>query len=308
MLSVVRDFVTTCNRKRILIVFNPMAGNRKASRLRAVVRSLEALGAAVTIRETTGPRDASRIASECPASDWDAIVAAGGDGTLNEVINGRRPDGPAVALVPLGTANLAAMEMGISPRPAKIAQMIVEGPSRPAYVGTVNETRFLLMTGVGFDAHVVQSISTRVKRLIGKGAYILEVMSQLGRYRFPQFDIEIDGVKKQAASLIVANGHYYAGPYVCAAAASFDRPGLFACLFEKTGPVNVLRYGLNMLLGRLESGAGYEVVPANRIVVETPRNEPVQVDGDSGGQVPIVVEAQSDSVPLIRVPVFADGK
>lgn len=297
----------TLPRRRFLIVFNPTAGSRKVSRLRAVVDALEAQDASVTIRETTGPGDASRIAAECAASDWDAIVAAGGDGTLNEVINGWCENGPPVGLIPLGTANLAALEMGIPGSPKAIARMIVHGPQQPAYVGCVNERRFLLMVGVGFDAQVVRSISTRVKRLLGKGAYLLEVMTQLWRYGFPRFDIEIDGVKKQAASLIVANGHYYAGPYVCAAAANFDQPGLFACIFENSGPFHVLRYGLNMVLGRLEAGRGYQVVPARRIVIEAPHHEPVQIDGDSGGQVPIVIEAQPAAIPLIRMPASNNG-
>jgi YegS/Rv2252/BmrU family lipid kinase len=287
-------------REKVLVVFNPTAGNRKTSRLHGIVRELESLGASVSIHETTGPGDASHIASECRASDWDAIVAAGGDGTLNEVINGRQEDGPPVGLIPLGTANLAALEIGIVSRAAAIAEMIANGPVRPAYVGSVNDRKFLLMTGVGFDAHVVRSISTRVKRLLGKGAYVLEVMSQLVRYGFPLFDVEIDGVKRPAASLIVANGHYYAGPYICATKASFDQPGLFACIFEKPGPLNVLRYGLNMLLGRLEASSGYLVLPASRIVVQTPREEPFQIDGDSGGVVPMVIEARPNAIPLIR--------
>lgn len=294
-------------RRRLLIVFNPAAGSRKTSRLKSVVRALEASDAVVTLKETTGPGDASRIASECSSSDWDAIVAAGGDGTLNEVINGRRDDGPPVGLIPMGTANLAALEMGIGMAPESVARMIVLGPEHPAYVGRVNDRRFLLMTGVGFDAKIVQSVSKRVKRLLGKGAYVLEIMGQLWRYGFPRFDVEIDGVKTQAASLIVANGHYYAGPYVCAAAASFDQPGLFACVFEKSGSFNVLRYGLNLVCGRLESGNGYQVLAASRIVIDGPRDEPVQIDGDLGGRMPLVIEAETATIPIIRMPASDNG-
>lgn len=290
----------TPRRRRILIVFNPIAGRRRNLRLRAVVEALEALGTVVTVRETAGPGDASRITSEATLSDWDAIVAAGGDGTLNEVINGWHAESPPVGLIPLGTANLAALELGIRKAPRDIARMIVDGMPQPAYVGRVNGRRFLLMTGVGFDAEVVQCVSTGVKRLIGKGAYVLEFMAQLWRYRFPGFDVEIDGVKAQAASLIVANGHYYGGPYVCAAAATFDQPGLFACIFEKPGAFHALRYGLNMVLGRLERGGFYRVLPASRIVIHAPPGEPVQIDGDPGGQVPLVIESESAAIPLIR--------
>jgi len=289
-------------RRRILIVFNPAAGSRRASRLRAVVRALMDRGAEVKIRETMGPKDATEFASECTVADWDAIVAAGGDGTLNEVINGHRDGVPPVGLIPLGTANLAALEMEIGAPPATVAEMIVRGPVRPAYVGRVNERRFLLMTGVGFDAHVVRSVSSPLKRLIGKGAYALETARQMWRYGFPRFTIEIDGVARPAASVVVMKGRYYAGPYVCAADSRFDDPTLYACLFEKPGRLQVVRYAVNMLLGRLESCGGYRVMPAKRIVIDAPDDDPVQVDGDLGGRLPIVIEAAADAIPLIRMP------
>ena len=294
-------------RRKFLIVFNPNAGSRKVSRLRAIVEALEGQGASVTVQHTSGPGDAMVIASACLATDWDALIAAGGDGTLNEVINGWREECPPVGLIPLGTANLAALEMAIPKSPNEIARMLVHGPQQPAYTGRVNNQRFLLMTGVGFDAKIVQSVSTRVKRLLGKGAYGLEILNQLWRYGFPRFDVEIDGVRNQAASVIIANGHYYGGPYVCAQAANFDQPGLFACVFEKSGAFNVLRYGLNMLLGRLESGGDYRVIPARRIVIHAPHREPVQIDGDLGGTVPITVEVEPAPVLLIRMPASEGG-
>ncbi len=292
-------------RRRVLIVFNPTAGSRRQSRLRGIVEALIDAGAEVKVRDTTGPYDATHVTSECTMADWDAVAAAGGDGTLNEVINGHHAGVPPVALIPLGTGNLAALEMGIGSNPAAIARMIVEGPVRPAYAARVNDRRFLLMTGVGFDAQVVRDVSSPMKRMVGKGAYAFETLRQMVRYGFPNFDVKIDGVTHRAASMIAMKGHFYAGPYVCASGATFDTPSLHACLFENPGRFHVLRYGANMLLGCLESCSGYRVLPAQRIVIESPEDAPVQVDGDRGGNLPVVIEATAEPVPMIRMPAVA---
>ena len=98
-----------------------------------------------------------------------------------------------MALVPLGTANVLANEIGLATAPAAVARTIAGGASVRAYVGVANGRCFTAMAGAGFDAHVVANVSLRLKRLFGKGAYVVESLRQLWRFPFPRYRVTVDG-------------------------------------------------------------------------------------------------------------------
>jgi len=285
------------------VLFNPVAGRRKRRRLDALIAAIGRHGCIVMLRETAGPGDASRLAGAVTRAEADVLVVAGGDGTINEAVNGRPADGPPVAILPMGTANLLARELGLPSAVEGLARMVVYGPEEPAWPARVDERLFLLMAGAGFDAHVVARLPPGLKRVLGKGAYVLTSLRLLvGGFAYPAYEVDIDGMSCRAASVIVAKGHYYAGRYVCARAASVDRPDLQVCLFERPGRVQTIRYALGLLLGRLQKMAGYRVVPARRVAIRAPAGDPLQIDGDAAGALPTVLECASAPVPLVRLP------
>jgi YegS/Rv2252/BmrU family lipid kinase len=216
-------------------------------------------------------------------------VVAGGDGTVNEVINGLRPDTPPVALIPMGTANVLAAEIGLSSEPAEIARTIALGEARQVSLGEVNGKKFALMTGVGFDAFVVAAVSTSLKRMIGKGAYVLASLSQFLKGRLPRFEMHIDGVRYEAASMVIANARFYGGRFVCAPEARMDSDVLHVCLFERPGRFYVAAYALALLLGLLHRMPGYRILPAKRIDIRQPDGAAIQSDGDFIGLTPAQV-------------------
>ena len=110
--------------------------------------------------------------------------------------------------------------------------------------GLANGRGFLVMAGAGFDAHVVANVSPRLKRLLGKGAYVLETLRQLGRFSFPRYRVTIDGTVHEAASVIVARGHFYGGRFVVAPEARLDRDELHVCLFRKGGRLQTILYAI----------------------------------------------------------------
>ena len=120
---------------RILIIHNPTSGRRRGS-LRDVIAHLEKMACHVTVHQTTCRGDAQAVTSRTTGAQYDRIVVAGGDGTVNEVINGLTPDLPPVALIPMGTANVLAAEIGLSSRSAEIARTIVLGDARPSALAT----------------------------------------------------------------------------------------------------------------------------------------------------------------------------
>lgn len=276
--------------RRVTVIFNPTSGRRRRRRLAAVLKALESAGCAVTLRETTKRGDAEAFAREASCATCDRLVAAGGDGTINEVINGLSDAALPLALVPLGTANVLAAEIGLSTRTADIVRAILHGTPRPVFLGRANARKFAMMAGVGFDALAVTRVDLAIKRRTGKFAYVLAGLIQLARQKPTLYDVEIDGKSYRAASAIVAKGHFYAGRYICAPAARLDRPQFEICLFTRPGRWNVLRYALALALNRLGRLPDVTVVPGHRVHITGLAGDPVQSDGDIIALLPVEME------------------
>ena len=288
----------TADARRILIIHNPMSG-RGPGPLREVVAHLERLGCRITVRPTTCRGDAPVFASEASEAEFDRIVVCGGDGTINEAVNGLTAKSPPLAIIPAGTANVLAAELGLSSDPKEIADAIVTGEARAVSLGEINGHKFLLMAGVGFDACVVATVSSRLKRAIGKGAYVIASLQQMIRGDFPRFQLLIDGVPYEAASIVIANAHYYGGKFVCAPEARMESADLQVCLFERGSRFYVAIYGLALTLGFLPKAPGYRIVPATRIEIRGPSGAAIQSDGDFVGHTPAQVSITPRAVRLV---------
>lgn len=284
---------------RALVIFNPVAGWRRRRFLRRVLDELGRRGVRVTVRETRGRGDAERFAREASAAAFDRLVVAGGDGTINEAVNGLRDRALPVAIVPLGTANVLAAEIGLRIDAAAVAAAIASGPVRPVAMGRVNGRRFAMMAGIGFDAHVVEHVSLPLKRATGKLAYIAEMLSRMRAYRPTLYEVCIDGRVHRAASAIIAKGHFYGGRFVCAPAARLDSPDLHVCLFGRAGRVQIVRYAAALALGALHRLPDVTIVPARHVEVLGPAGEPVQGDGDTLARLPAAVDVLPDDLRLV---------
>jgi YegS/Rv2252/BmrU family lipid kinase len=297
--------------RRVTVVFNPTAGGCRRARLNETLKLLRASGCEVDLQATAARGDAETIArtfgGRLPAAGL--LVIAGGDGTINEAVNGLLSAGgngaSSMALVPLGTANVLANEIGLATAPAAVARAIAGGASVRAYVGVANGRCFTAMAGVGFDAHVVANVSLRLKRLFGKGAYVVESLRQLWRFPFPRYRVTVDGQSYDAASVIVAKGHFYGGRYVCAPDARLDQPEFHVCLFERGGRWNAIRYALALALGRLPGLADFRVLRGRVVTIDGPTGDPVQGDGDVIAHLPVRIEIAPQPLRLI-VPQDSD--
>lgn len=306
-----RDFSEPQGRRRFLVIHNPVAGARRARRLAGIVRILEERhGAAVTVRATTGRGDAEEIARTLQPGMVDALVVAGGDGTINEAINGLAATaagevGPVVplGLVPLGTANVLAAELGLPSTAEGIAAALVDGAVKPIHLGCANGRYFSMMAGAGLDARVVETVDTVLKRRIGKGAYVVRTLQEWATRPGARYRVTIDGRIEEVASVIVAKGHFYGGRFVCAPEARLDLPELHACLFPQAGRWNALRYLWGVTAGRLGDFPDYRVVRASRVLIEGPEGEAVQGDGDVVARLPVEIAVVPWGLPVLADPV-----
>ena len=283
---------------RAFVIHNPISG-RRGGRLRKVLSHLEQMGCHFVVHHTSHRGHARELASQVSESEYDRIVVSGGDGTINEVFNGLAPESPPVAIIPRGTANVLAAEIGLGLNAGEIARTIVHGEPRRISVGEINGHKFLLMAGVGFDAQVVATVSSKLKRSIGKGAYVLASLQQMIRGNFPRFKVRIDGAPYDAASVVIANAHYYGGKFVCAPEARLDSPSLQVCLFGHGSRFYVAIYGLALMLGFLPKAPGYRILTATRIEILQPAGAEFQCDGDFIGHTPAVATVTPNAARLV---------
>lgn len=298
---------------RFTVIRNPVAGRRNPTLLRDTLAALCGDGHEVVVRDTAQRGDAERLARDAPSGPDLRIVAAGGDGTINEVVNGlmlRNEDmPPPLGILPLGTANVLAGELGLRIKPAPIVQALTSASATLVHVGRLSTAagvvrHFSLMAGAGFDAKVVAGVDGDLKRRLGKGAYVWRSVVEMTRPVDTRYAVDIDGVRHEAASVIVTRARRYGGPYQIAPDADLRTPLLSACLFERGGRCNVLRYGAALVRDRLPRTAGYRVVAATsvRIAALAKGNglrEPVQVDGDDAADLPVTIDIAPRRLPLL---------
>jgi YegS/Rv2252/BmrU family lipid kinase len=291
-------------RRRLLVIYNPTAGagqlgRRKRARLEAYLELLEDSGCAVEFRPTTKRGDAEAFAAEGLAEKYDAVVAAGGDGTIGEVANGLPQLSAPLGIFPLGTANVLAMEIGLPLDPPSVMRAVLHGPQAQIWPGFVNDRLFTIMAGVGFDAHVVADLPPQLKRWFGKGAYVIESLRQLAAYKVPRYRVSIDGKEYDCASAVIAKGHFYGGKFVCAPNARLDDPAFEVCLFKMGGRIGALRATVALTLGLLQKLPEIELVRGREVMIAGAEHEPVQADGDIAATVPASVRIGARAIPII---------
>ena len=293
--------------RRVLIIFNPIAGRRRHKRLRQVIDRLTELTCSVTLRETKHQGDAEGIARRAVFEDFDVIVAAGGDGTINEVVNGLAshkdtPEMPTprLGIIPLGTANVLAIEIGLDPKNIeKIASTIAVGNGRKVHLGVANGRHFLLMAGAGLDARVVEGINPTFKRATGKFAYVVETLRQAMGYDFPALQIRADGKTYEGRMAVACKGRHYGGPFIAAPGADLEKPDLEICIMPNKGMAGALRYGLALPFGKLPKLPEIQRVSAQSLTIVGPRGAPVQADGDIIARLPAEITVAAETVQLM---------
>lgn len=280
-------------RAGMLIVFNPTAGGRRRRRLLQALGVLRDGGVAPEVAETAHPGHATHLARAAAERGCPVVVAAGGDGTIAEVAAGLAGSMASLGILPLGTANVLAWELGLPPAPAAAARVLTEGAPlllRPglARFADGSQRLFVQMLGAGFDAAVVAGLDLRLKRRIGRGAYVLQGVRELARYRFPRFTAVLDGQPYPVVSAIITKGRLYAGRHLLAPAARPREPGFQVALFNRGGPYWAGFYGAALPLDLLPRLPGVELRQATRVQLQGDA-VPVQADGDPAGALPVEI-------------------
>ncbi len=289
-------------RRRAVIIVNPVSG-RATARKRAgeVEQLLIREGVAVTLHATTGPGSGREIAAAV-ADDCDVIVSVGGDGTLNEVLNGIVDAGAEtpVTPVPTGTANVVAQDLGLPRDLPSLARIAAGGRTRSLDLGWAGTPqprrggrRFVMCAGVGFDAAIVAAVhDRRSPRGITISAYYLPAVRVLCQYPFPPMRVIVDGVTVEELSTftIIGNLRGYGGPFRFFNTARADDGILDVCCFHGRGTLTFLRYGWGAWRHSLHRHGDVTFHRGTTIEISAEQPVPVQVDGDPYGELPMRFE------------------
>ena len=288
----------------MLVIFNPVAGRRRAASLWKVLDLLVENGVKVEVTETQHAGHATELARAAAAGGEAMVVAAGGDGTIAEVANGLIGSPAAIGVIPLGTANVLAKEYRLSTSPRGIANTLAYKRTKKLWPGLAQlhgrDQVFVQMVGLGFDGAVVQGIQPALKRLIGRGAYVWQSLWESVAYRFPRLSVTIDGVAHEAASVVVSKGRLYGGPYMLAPDAHPEVRGFQVALFEHPGTFHALLSGAALPLGLLPHCPGVRIISGRHVAFESGVNKiPAQADGDRLTGTPFAVTDAAASISLI---------
>lgn len=265
----------------------------------------------MSVAPTTGPGAATDLARTAVENGADLVLAAGGDGTINEVVNGMAYSHVPLGILPGGTANILAMELGVGCRMDRAARLLPAClPERIAlgrlHAEGLQPRYFLLMAGAGLDAQVVNQVKPRVKAALGKGAYWLAGFAQLGQ-RLTEFEVAMNGRRFRASFALASRVRNYGGDLELARNASLTGPDFEVVLFEGVNPFRYLKYLGCAALGRVEGVAGVTVLRTQELEL-VPGASPVyvQADGELIGRLPARVEIVPNALTLLAPPDFRE--
>lgn len=289
----------------VILIYNPFA--RRAAD-REIVRAetfLEKKGFAVEVLRTERGGHACHLATEAVTVAPSLIVAAGGDGTVNEVMNGVVGTEIPLAVLPMGTTNVLAKELAIpedlygaleaaitrKPRRVSLGKVETGGKISPA-------TRyFCLMAGIGLDGKTVHDVNASLKKLAGKAAYILSGLENIVKYSPERLSIIVDGRDYSGYSAVVGKAARYGGNFKVTPDADLLDPFIYACIFEGGRRRDLLRYSLGVIRG---SHLRYrDVVYIKATEIEVRGTAHMQVDGDYLGLTPARISVAKDALYLV---------
>ncbi len=288
----------------ILLIANPAAKRASERKIQKAVELLRAQGHEVDLYLTKKRGDAEIAARAAAERDIPLIIAAGGDGTINEVLNGIVHSKTAMAILPMGTTNVLAKEIGVPENVEGSIRVALNGSSHNVCTGKISllhptpvSRRFCLMAGIGFDGEAVYAFSQSVKKFSGKGAYILGGLKTLMSYKPGLLAFSLDGETLSGYSAIIGNASKYGGNFRVTPDASLLKPDLQVCIMQGRRRVDVLRYLVGILTGR---HVRFKDVLCRKVSsVEVTGDARVQIDGDYAGRTPAIITAEPYALRLI---------
>jgi diacylglycerol kinase (ATP) len=293
----------TSNLRNALLIHNPNAGNGGSGRrqmLDEARRILASGGIEAELIETRGPGDATQMAQQATAEGRELVIACGGDGTLNEVVNGlagaQNGHRVPLALLPGGTANVLAKELDLPWDIPGAAEKLIHGQLKDIALGLATPLEqpekaryFLSVAGAGPDGMIVYAIDLDLKARVGILAYWWQGAREVFRYKFPHFRVAGGGQNIDASLVVVGRTKHYGGPFKITTQADLYEDQFELCALTTQSGFRYLSYLPSLWFQKLRGTDGVHFWKSDSIICEPLNSNPVY--------------AQIDGEPLARLPV-----
>ena len=273
--------------------------------MQRAVQVFQELGHHVDLFPTHAPNTAGAIARTALEQGATCIVAAGGDGTINEVISGLAHSDAPLGILPAGTANVLAAEVGLSKNLSIAAKQLCECSPQRVPLGKVtvpgrSDRYFLLMAGVGLDAAIIYDLDLPLKQKLGKLAYWHGGFRQLGR-DVSRFKIAVNGREHLASFVLATRVRNYGGDFEIARKVRLTDREFEIVVFQNQTPWGYLRFFASIVLNRLERTKDVVIYRSSEMELYAPEDGRiyVQADGEAVGHLPCKVETVPDSLTLL---------
>jgi len=286
---------------RVLVIGNPTAGTGGAERrIQQFVRILKQHGHDVEVFLTSAAGDALERA-RLVRNGIHRLVVAGGDGTVNEVLNGLEdPSRVPILHLPTGTANQLARSVGLPSEMKRLVNLLEEGPIQRIDMGVAGGRRFLLLVSAGFDAKVTEEIKIRRNDTLGYSGYVLPVLKTLANHCDARVEVVVDGRQRfSGCTAMVLKVREYGGLFVFAEDARLDSGHLDVCVFREGTIGWMCLYAFAGLVRKASDCPGLIHVKARSVRIESEEPAPVEIDGDHFGMTPVEIELRPSVVPVI---------
>jgi YegS/Rv2252/BmrU family lipid kinase len=297
--------------KKVLLIANPNAGRGSPDERRQSIDQfcelLKHRAIDAEVRFTDGPHDASRIAREAANCGCRDVIASGGDGTINEVLQGLIGSNTRLSIWPRGTANVVARERKLPRQLSRLADVIAAGKFQRVHVGCATAEGnsqgryFLLMAGVGADALVVERVRPALKKRIGEAAFWYSGIETLVKWKPRNFDVEVEGRRFTATFAAIGKAPYYGGKLAVTPRARMDQPDFEVCLVHSTERLRYLRHLSSVAFGGIPDGTKDVTFLRTNTVQVSGDGVRAQVDGELIGAVPMTFTIAPHTIELISV-------
>jgi YegS/Rv2252/BmrU family lipid kinase len=282
---------------RTCIILNPAARSERARRWQ---KRLRGLCGSAEFCATVQAGDAEQLAREAVSGGFEQVVAAGGDGTVHEVVNGLAGSDVALGLMPMGTMNVFATELGLPANDlGRCWEIICREETLLVDLPRANTKRFVQLAGVGLDAQVVKETSRTLKRNFGPLSYLISA-AQIATRRPPRLLIESeDALTEEGSFVLVGNGRLYGGPFPFFKHAANDDGLLDVLVFKQIGYLDLLKYLQNVFFTRDITTREVEYFQTRALRVSSRDEVPVELDGELAGSCPVEFKLDSKQLRVL---------
>jgi len=282
------------------LIFNPAAKGARAGGLYSEIRRL--VGPSVRIFRTSRQGEARSISRWAVREGFERIIASGGDGTINEIVNGIAGSDVALGILPTGTMNVFATELGI-PRNIDDAWAVIgRGEERKVDLPIANGHAFVQLAGIGLDAQAVKETSWEFKQTLGPLSYLVSAAQITARKPPRLVAVGDDGATREGSFILIGNGRYYGGPFPVFKDARIDDRQLNVLIFKNLGYLDIMRYLAGILRGSHVTMPDVEYFLTHELHVSSDEEVPIEVDGEVLGNLPAHITFHPKPLRVLAPP------